>query len=109
MIEYVFKILQLDTTVKNDIENVVYCIRTHLSGTDGVATGNTYFGVVIPFNPESTFVPYQELTEEQCISWVILTLGETGLQKYKDIISEQIAFQNNPSPTPLQLPWLVKE
>ena len=104
MIEYVFKILQLDTTVKNDIENVVYCIRTHLSGTDGVATGNTYFGVAIPFNPESTFVTYQELTEEQCISWVLTNVSQHQLTNYQNIISKQIEDQHNPVIT-LPLPW----
>lgn len=56
---------------------------------------------------EGTFVPYADLKQEIVDSWIISSLGESGVENYEMCIADQIAMQKNPPVTPeiTPLPW----
>ena len=56
-------------------------------------------------NPESdNYIPYEELTEEDVINWLIETFGEEKIEQMEKSLLENISNQKNPI-TLSGLPW----
>jgi hypothetical protein len=52
----------------------------------------------------STFIPYENLTEELCIEWVQSTLGEEKINQLKDQLIYQLREDEHPTEA-LGVPW----
>jgi hypothetical protein len=60
------------------------------------------------FNVEgSTFIPYEELTNDIVVGWIQQELGESGIESIEACLNGQIETQKNPpiSPENTPLPW----
>lgn len=73
--------------------------------TDYVATVGSR--TTLP-NSESTFIPYEELTEEIVINWLQNALGVDGVNNAKAQVQTYIDNMINPPAVPLDtpLPWV---
>jgi hypothetical protein len=96
MIQYRFKIesIQVIEAIDNK-ENIVKKIKFLLEGTRNDKIEFVIDTVELEFNPEfETFIPFEELTEETIINWVVFALGEERLSHYKELIAERIGPEN---------------
>ena len=69
--------------------------------TDTVRTGGTT--TFTP--PQSTFVPYDQLTQMQVLQWVFDALGEDEVLSIEANLETQLAYQQNPPVVVLPNPW----
>ena len=93
----------LQTPDPNYVVNVIWT----LTGVDGEFTASIGGNTVFDSQQESTFVPYNELTQDIVIGWVQTNLGEQGIANYEANVNGQIASMQNPpvSPENTPLPW----
>jgi len=64
------------------------------------------YGTVSFEEPEAgSFVPFDQLTEEQVIGWVEAALGDEQVAEYKANIEQQIADKIAPPVESKPLPW----
>ena len=93
----------LQTPDPNYIVNVIWT----LTGVDGEFTASIGGNTVFDSQQESTFIPYNELTQDIVIGWVQANLGEQGIANYEANVNGQIASMQNPpvSPENTPLPW----
>ena len=95
---YTWKIYAVgrNTTV-GDLENVVKTVKWELIGTsDAGHVGRFHGNSTLIFNPENDFTPFEQLTEEQIISWVESHLDETEMAAYKRAVDLEIDSQAEP-------------
>ena len=96
MIEYKWTIerVQVIESIK-DKENVVKKISFLFEGQRGEKNEFVIDEVELSFNSESElFTPFEELTEEEIISWVVSAVGEEKITYYKELISERFGPEN---------------
>jgi hypothetical protein len=92
----------VDTPDPGFVVNVLWT----LTGVNGQHTasigGSTSFTM-----QEGTFIPYNQLTQSQVISWVQASLGEQGIANYEANVQGQINSMITPpfSPQNTPLPW----
>ena len=93
----------LQTPDPNYVVNVIWT----LTGVDGEFTASIGGNTVFDSQQESTFIPYNELTQDIVIGWVQANLGEQGIANYEANVNGQIASKQNPpvSPENTPLPW----
>ena len=93
----------LQTPDPNYVVNVIWT----LTGVDGELTASIGGNTVFDSNQSSTFIPYNELTQDIVIGWVQANLGEQGIANYEANVNGQIASMQNPpvSPENTPLPW----
>ena len=60
----------------------------------------------ITLDPNDVFIPYDELTQDEVISWVQTQLTSDQLSSYLTHLTEQIDEQKNPPKTNPGIPWL---
>ncbi len=53
----------------NGEDNVVLSVFYKVTGTDGINTTSLYFEQDLPYVSSNTFIPFNQLTEAQVISW----------------------------------------
>tara|TARA_R110000787_G_scaffold84109_1_gene180551 strand:- start:416 stop:772 length:357 start_codon:yes stop_codon:yes gene_type:complete len=83
--------------LENGETNVVYDVHWIVIGTsDEVdAEGNAYLATVIgvqnlPWNPEGTFIPFEDLTNEMVVEWTQAAMGEEQVASIEANIQSQI-------------------
>jgi hypothetical protein len=86
-------------------EDVVFSVHWRLNGTDGAHEASTYGSVVLNLDAESSFTPYEDLTQEQVVGWVKDALGEEQVAQQEAFVAKQIADQINPPVVSPPLPW----
>lgn len=93
----------LQTPDPNYVVNAIWT----LTGVDGEFTASIGGNTVFDSNQSSTFIPYNELTQDTVIGWVQANLGEQGIANYEANVNGQIASKQNPpvSPENTPLPW----
>lgn len=87
----------------------VEVVTWRLEGTDGTSTANV--GNNAQFLPsDSTFTPYQNLTEDIVLGWVKDQLGPEGIALYEAEAQAQIDALSTPPLTPeyTPLPWATE-
>lgn len=103
---YTWKVSELNVTpTLGELTNVVESIRWFVVGSDGENTFSVTDVTAIPFDENTEYTPYENLTEEQVISWVHSILGADGVSKYQtdiDDVLSQLAVQTSTTP---ELPW----
>lgn len=84
--------------------DVVYNVHWIVTGVSDQldAQGNPYSSTnigtqVVPLDPETPFIPFDELTNEIVVGWTKDAMGEEQVQSIEDSIASQIAELENPT------------
>lgn len=102
---YAWKINQLNYDVSlNGKSNVVTGIVWTYEATDGTNMAALRGYKHINFDPHQPFVEYNELTEAQVKSWLVVALGESDIQEMQSQLDKQINDIVAPK-TGSGLPW----
>jgi hypothetical protein len=88
----------------NGHPNVVTNIHWKLIGSDGTHSAEVSGIQFVAFDEKKPFVQYEDLTEQKTIEWLISTLGEEQVDKFKASIDAEIETQVNPV-SGRGLPW----
>lgn len=86
--------------------DVVFTVHWTLNGTDGEYTGSAYGSQGLALDPEGSFTPYEDLTQEQVIGWVHNAMGEEQVAAYETAVIKQIDDAKNPPVVNPPLPWV---
>jgi len=105
MITYDWNCKTVDVHPQEEGEtDVVYNVHWIVTGTSdqldpqGNAYSVTNIGTqVVPLNPETPFIPFDELTNEVVVEWTKDAMGEEQVQSIEDSIASQIAELENPT------------
>ena len=92
------------------LENVVRTVFYSVVGTEGTNPSITFtyggLSVDVPQpDPDAPFVPYEDLTEEETVSWVQAAYSEEALAFLYATIDERLEVLKTPPSVPLPLPW----
>jgi hypothetical protein len=82
-------------------DGFVVTVHYNVSATDGDYSASTYGTVGYTEQPDESYTPYEELTQEQVVGWVQESLG-------KDTVEASLAGQIEAQKNPVQvsgLPW----
>lgn len=87
--------------------NYVVTVLWELTATDGQYTASTTGFTNFDSQQSTTFIPYDQLTQDIVIGWVQASLGEQGVTNYEVSMQAQIDSQINPpvNPQNTPLPW----
>jgi hypothetical protein len=94
--EYVWKVTKLKRYTTDIVENAVIETYWEITGTDengniGTFSGTTSFDLDIDLE---NFIPYEELTEEQILSWIQTAVAGIEWQVEKSI-ADQIQLKKS--------------
>lgn len=104
--KWVFPTLEVTYSV-GDLANVVTAVHWTLTATDGQYSERSYGSVGVGTPTPEAFVSYEDLTEEEVISWVTTALGgEEAVQAMKDGLAAQIETQKAPKSGSMTPPWV---
>jgi len=94
-------------TVQQPDPNYVVNVIWTLTGVDGQYTASIQGNSMFDSNQSSTFIPYNQLTQDIVIGWVQNQLGPVGISNYEANVQGQINSMINPpvSPQNTPLPW----
>jgi hypothetical protein len=101
---YTWTIQQMDCVPQEDgLTDVVVTAHWTVSATDGTYNASSYGTASFTYDPESTFTPYADLTQEQVLGWV----WDNGVDKdaVEANLDQQIEAQINPPIVTPPLPW----
>lgn len=105
--KYNWNITQLDCypSVQGE-SDVVFNVHWEVIGNDSNGhIGRVYGTQSINLNPDDSFIPYNELTQQQVIDWVSSAMGSDKIADIHFDIDEQIERQVNPPVISPALPW----
>ena len=86
-------------------DGFVVTVHWTASQTDGDYTAVPIYSTVsFTEQPGESYVPYDELTEDQVVEWVKASLGEEGVAAVDAALANNIAAQKNP-PVATGTPW----
>jgi hypothetical protein len=85
--------------------DVVVTAHWNVSATDGTYTSSVYGTQSFTYNPETSFTPYADLTQEQVVGWVQEGMGAEGVASLEANLDTQIENQINPPIVTPPLPW----
>ena len=92
-------------------QDFVSSLEWKLTGSDG--TNTEFIEVGFAYKPEdiTSYVPHDQLTEEQVIGWVHSRLGETGIEHFESVVQKKLDDSKLPNITTESkpLPWASKE
>lgn len=77
--------------------NVVYNVHWIVTGTEGDYTVNSVGTQVVALDTETTFIPFEDLTNEIVVGWTKEAMGEDQVQAIEDSIASQIDELENPT------------
>jgi hypothetical protein len=105
MITYDWNCKTVDVHPQTEGEtNVVYNVHWIVTGTSDKLDSNlnhysaTNIGTqVVPLDPETPFIPFEDLTNEIIVGWTKDAMGVDQVQAIEDSIASQIAEKLNPT------------
>jgi hypothetical protein len=105
-ITYTWTVEQMNCAVSedghSDVVNVVHWI---LTGSDeNNNAGSVYGSVGVTYNPDDSFIDYNNLTEADVLAWV-WDSSENFKTDQEAIVAAQIENEANPTEVTLPLPW----
>ena len=77
--------------------NVVYNVHWIVTGTEGEYTASSVGTQIVTVDPETPFIPFEDLTNEIIVSWAKEAIGVDQVQAIEDGIAAQIAELENPT------------
>jgi len=106
MITYTWMVTAMEAVTEGDLDNVIVISYFTCSGEeDGLKGAASSDCTLLPPDP-ANFIPLDQITEQEAVSWTLQALGSSGVQKYEDMVAAQIEGQKTPSPQFVDLPWL---
>jgi len=84
--------------------DVVYLVDWLASDTDGTNEARNGGQTEIPA-PTGTFIPYDQLTEQQVLNWVWAVMGDETKAALEANLNTQIVYMQQPPVISLPLPW----
>jgi hypothetical protein len=81
---------------------------TAVSETDKIYHADTYSVTSYTQYLDDDFIPYEDLTKEIVVGWVIESLGEERMEDIENSLIAQIEAQKHP-PILTGLPWEIVE
>lgn len=72
--------------------DVVCSASWNVSGTDGTYSGSLNGATAFKLNPDAEYIQFDQLTEEQVLSWVFDSLGEESKATAEADVDAQIAY-----------------
>jgi hypothetical protein len=103
---YNWRINALDAKIhENDKDNVIYNVHWSFIGQDNSeepVMANSVGILDVQYNPENTFISYDDLTKEDVVGWL-----EDGLDvdSMKENLDKQIELKKNPVDETLRPDW----
>ncbi len=88
---------------ENEQVDVVYNVHWRCLGVSDVIvndeplTSQVYGSIRLPFDEESDFTPFDELTNETITEWVKSTMGEASVQEIYNTLDRYIQDKANPT------------
>jgi uncharacterized GH25 family protein len=95
---------QIVTMDRLTSDGFVVTVHYNVTATDGNYSANTYGTVGYTEQPGETYVPYEDLTQEQVVGWVQDSLGKDTVEAS---LAGQIEAQKNPV-TATGVPWAAE-
>jgi hypothetical protein len=98
MINYNWQVVQMDRLTS---DGFVVTVHYNVTAADGEYSASTYGTVGFTEQPDESYTPYADLTQEQVVGWVQDALG-------KDTVEASLAGQIEALKHPTQatgLPW----
>ena len=83
--------------------DVVYNVHWIVTGVDGDYSATNIGTQVVPLDPESTFIPFEDLTNEIVVGWTKEAMGEDQVDQIETSIASQIAEKENPTSVTLTI------
>lgn len=103
--QMIFKITNLERTIPS---GVVFNIHYNVDAIDGEFIAGAYGSVAVAGDPNtSDFIPFNELTEEKVVDWVINQLGQEKLVEIESALAKQIELKKNPK-SAHGIPWVTE-
>lgn len=104
MITYSWTIKNLEYT--NDDDKGVLLAQWAFIGSDEEHSAQISGFQSLEPNPQAeSYIPFEELTEEDVVSWIKNILGEEDLAKKEQVIAQKIQEQKTPK-VQSGLPWI---
>jgi hypothetical protein len=101
--QYQWVISQLDTAPSMDaLTDVVKIVHWRYQATDADYSADIYGSMACATPSDTDFTAYDDLTQDQVISWLEASLDVDAL---KENLDKQIEDQKNPPIVNLPLPW----
>jgi len=98
MITYDWNCKTVDVYPQEEGEtNVVYNVHWVVSGTKEDYSATNIGTQIVTLNPETEFIPFDELTNEVVVDWTKEAMGEEQVEAIEGIIASQIAELENPT------------
>lgn len=108
MIIYNWSVLSLEVVPQlNNLSNVVNKINYRVTGLEDSYLGELNSHVKINLNENNSFIPFDNLTNEQVVNWLHETLGSAGVSAHENAIRLQIENQKNPPSVVKAPPWVI--
>ena len=77
--------------------NVVYNVHWIVTGTEGEYTASIIGTQIVTVDPETPFIPFEDLTNEIVVEWTKEAMGEEQVAQIEATIAAAIEDQINPS------------
>jgi hypothetical protein len=104
--ETTWKVSQLDCYPEYEGNaDIVLTVHWSVAAQDGEFSGYSYGSQGLTLDPEATFTPFAELTEEVVIGWVQAAMGEEQVAAIETSLANQIENAKNPPIVNPPLPW----
>jgi len=106
-ITYTYKVTNMYCYSKYESQNnMVFNIWWYCIGTDGDYSSHMNGNTLIPYDSNNEYVPYDQLTEAEVISWIEQYTDPSIITDIKEVIAQRIYEQMNPPniDNP-KLPW----
>lgn len=98
MITYDWNCKTVDVHPQEEGEtNVVYNVHWIVIGAKEDYSVSNIGTQVVPLDPETPFIPFDELTNEVVVGWTKDAMGEEQVKSIEDSIASQIAEKENPT------------
>lgn len=111
-----WKVTNLDCYPKYDQEtDVVFTVHWDCLGSLSVATGSQsgstfnsrlYSTTGVQYHSGSSFIPYNQLTQDDVLGWVFDTMGSASKASYEKSAIQSLYNQINPPVIQPPLPWV---
>lgn len=87
-------------------QNVVFSVAWRVNAVDGEHSATAYGTQSLgPADADTTFTPYEDLTQEQVVGWVKDAMGADQVASIEANLAAEIERQINPPMVTPALPW----
>lgn len=85
--------------------DIVFTVHWSVAAQDEEFSGYSYGSQALTLDPEATFTPFADLSEEVVIGWVQSAMGEEAVAALEANLATQIENAKNPPVVNPPLPW----